>query len=181
MTEKKFETLDVLLRAKAFTELSDREKALVEGVLGEKAYSRYRELLLSTRAADVMPVRKEVRQALTEQYKAKNHSWLHAFAKAKVPVYAHVMVLAVLVPCLWFLMPPREVVVEKTHMVQAPPQVDTLLVHLPPDTVYIDKLVQVKVPVYITRAPAPTPEDPQASGSTLADQRDLRALLVSGR
>lgn len=183
MENKEFDKLDALLRQKEYADLSLEEKLFVEEQIGgECAYLDLFTLINQAKATNTRPISLSTKRSLTNRFKQKNRPDTTSWINLKLPVYANLPVAALLVVVIWVLLPAKEVEIDKIVTVQLPPKVDTLLVKLPSDTIYIEKKVRVEVPVYITKIEKKkSVEQSKISGSTLAEQQGLRELLVSGR
>lgn len=179
MKTEKFDALDRLLLTKAFRDLTGKEKAdCKDAGIDEHAYQAMRTLILEAGNMRERPVQATVRKDLTGRFRAKNQTWTNVVLSAKIPAYLNVAALAVLAIVLWYLLPAKEIIIEKPTIVELPGRTDTLFLATSPDTVFIEKLVKVEIPVVTVNPPESTPEK-SLKGSTLADQKELRKLLVS--
>lgn len=181
MKNREFDKLDALLRQKSYNGLTLEEKQFVEEHIGgEKAYDELFSMIDFAKNSKKVPISSDVKRSLTNKFKSKQQSSI-SWLNFKLPVYANMPIVALLVIIVWVFLPAKEVEVEKIVTVQLPPKVDTLIVQSPPDTVYFEKKITIEVPVYITKKEEPLTTAPKITGQTLAEQQGLTDLLVSGR
>ncbi|MEQ8469901.1 MAG: hypothetical protein RIC35_01880 [Marinoscillum sp.] len=176
--EHDIDMIDQLIRTTPYNKLSKEELEIVSAHIGsEQEYTGLRTLLLAASSTRTLEVSSRVRSDLTERMKAKNQHWMVSLWAYKTPAYLNLAVVLALVVLTWLLLPAREVVIQKPIVVELPGKTDTLVVVSPADTIYIDKIIEIKVPVF---ASFDSKKDPQPStkGSTLADQKELRELLA---
>ena len=179
MKTSEIDKLDDLLITKAFGELTPAEQEQFSHAgINEESYRFLRKLALESRDSTPMPVSPDVRRKLIHRFEVKNRHWALSILTAKVPAYLHIAALCMLATGLWYILPEKEVIIEKPIVVELPGRTDTLLLPAEPDTVYIEKYVRVKVPVYITAETPPKEAEP-LKGTTLADQKEFSKLLVS--
>ena len=96
-----------------------------------------------------------------------------------MPAYASAAIAVLLMTVIYLMLPTKEIVVEKTVEIPATPITDTVFVQGKTDTIFVER--KVEVPVYITvNEPKSEQEEVNSSftGKTLADQQDIRSLLV---
>ncbi|MBT31757.1 MAG: hypothetical protein CMO01_19030 [Thalassobius sp.] len=180
MGNKSIELIDQLLKTRDFNELNEFEKLLVEEHLGgERIYQKYRSLVLASSTEYEMPVSSSVKQSLMAKM-TKQHQpvWVKAF-NYRLPAYASAAIAVLLMTVIYLMLPTKEIVVEKTVEIPATPITDTVFVQGKTDTIFVER--KVEVPVYITvNEPKSEQEEVNSSftGKTLADQQDIRSLLV---
>lgn len=182
MENREFNKLDELLRQKSYQELTSDELQFVEEQIGgEQAYNELKFLVVKAQQTGSKPISPRIKSDLLHRIKAKNQRSSFFWLSYKTPVYANVLLVVVAILFVWYLKPAKEVIVEKAVTVQLPPIIDTLLIQLPPDTIFIEKQIRVEVPVYITATEEAPAEDSIIKGISLGDQQALKELLVSVR
>jgi len=184
MENREFDKLDRLIREKSYDSLTSEERIFVDGQIdGEKAYNDLWSLILQTQQTDSIPVTPSVKIDLVNQFKNKYQRTPLFWLNYKMPAYANVLLIAIAVLAVWYLKPAEQVVVDRLVTIQIPGKIDTLMIQLPADTVFIEKRIRVEVPVYVTKIEVPEPAQLHASikGNSLSNQQGLRDLLVTGR
>ena len=172
--------LDDLLRSKSYQELTEEQKFWIDNELGgEEAYSRLRGIVTSSASELHMEVDSSVKQSLMRQIKMKNQSHIGRIFNFKVPAY---LTLIVVLFSLAFVLlaEPETKVVEKIVEIPSQPVIDTLYIETRADTVYIERTKEV--PVYLTLETEKEQNIenpiPPLAGKSLADQEEIRKLLV---
>lgn len=182
MKKDSFQELDDLLVNKAFDELSSSEKEWVLEHLDANQYEKLRALVTASKQDQILKTSPKTKDALMAQMKAKRKPAAAGIFSFQVPAYAASLVLALVVAVLLIFRPVKEVPVEKIVTVASEPLIDTVFVNQI-DTIYIDK--RVEVPVYITKLVEPIKEEKEIqetlSNKSLADQEDIRSLLVQSK
>ena len=183
MKNEEFDKLEVLLRQKYFADLSPDEKLFVEEQIGgERAYLDLFTMINQAKATKTRSVSSSTKRKLTSKFKQKHQSFADSWINFKLPVYVNLPVAVLIVVIIWVSLPAKVVQIDKIVTVQLPSKADTILVYSPSDTIYIEKKIHIKVPVYITKNEEKQPkEQPKILGSTLAEQQGLTDLLVSGK
>lgn len=178
MEKTEFDKLDKLLQNKPFDELSVEEKFWVlEHLTDENTYSDIRKTIGALKMEKSMPVKKTTKSALMHAFKLKHAKQHPAWVEYKIPAYVSFLVICILSFAIWRLIPAKEIVNENPVTVQLPSRVDTLLVYVPADTVFIEKRIHVKVPVYVTRKDE-LPQEVSLKGANMAEQQELNDLFV---
>lgn len=183
MEDKRTEKLDLLLKTKSYHQLDDDDKVIVKELLGDRDdYERFRSLILPIVMEQRMTVDKGVKQALIHKMKSKNKKQGWGFFNYKIPAYMAVLLLFLFTMAVYTFAPTKEVFVEKIVTIPSVPVVDTVLVESQPDTVFVEKIVRVKVPIYLVAEKEkpevkPRTKETNLSGKSLADQKELRSLL----
>lgn len=177
MEQNEFEKLEALLKDKQYDALDDADKSWVTANIGDqKSYTHLYELVHRLESEPSLAPNKRVKADLMAAYTSNHQTMLGKLLSYRMPAVAGLCVLLCMGVGIWYLAPAREVVVEKMVPIEKV-TVDTLLVELPKDTVYILKTVRVEVPVYV---PEPKKDIIIVKGSTLSEQKDLQGLLVRG-
>ncbi|SNT31141.1 hypothetical protein SAMN05421640_3353 [Ekhidna lutea] len=177
---KNFEKLDKLLRSTPFESLSNEDREWVEHEISEEEYKGMFRAIHQLRAEKEMQPSGRTKAQLISLIKGKQQSNRNSWIYTKTPLYANFIILLVVIPLIWVLLPQKEVIVEKPVAVNVPVY-DTVLVHLPPDTVLVEKTVRVEVPIYLTRNSEPKSVDSGVlKKESFAEQKALHDLLVSG-
>lgn len=180
-----FDRLEKLLKTGDFQTLDSQDKLWVEKNLsGEEAFSKLQRIVSETKMEREKSVHPGVKADLMNKFHQKHQpQWKLAF-QWSVPAYAAGLFLIVCTTLIYFLVPTKERVVEK--LVLQDPVIDTVFVASKPDTVFIEQTVEV--PVYVTVYKEVEPENlptlagvRKPKGKSLADQSDIKDILVSGR
>ncbi|MEO1053714.1 MAG: hypothetical protein AAFX87_23965 [Bacteroidota bacterium] len=186
MDKEAFKGLEYLIRNKTYDALEDAERAWVNDQIGgEAAYMRLYDLVRTAQSEREMPLKTSSKRRLMAQFKAKHKSTGVAFINYRIPAYA-VIAPVILLLVIWFLIPAKQVLIEKPVFVErevylpSPVQIDTVEIELPPDTVFLERVV--KIPVYLSTAK----EEPKKrkrifKGRSLAEQNDVVDLVKRGR
>lgn len=184
MESKDYYQLDELLKQKSYQQLTADEVQFVSEQIGEeKPYNDLKEMVMTARQSQSIPVASSVKHGLVQRLKGKHQRTPLFLLSYKIPAYTNVLLIVVAVIAVWYLKPTEQVIVERPVTVQLPGKTDTLMIQSPADTIYIEKRIRVEVPVYITKTVEPTKEElPQViQGNAMGDQQGLRDLLVSGK
>ncbi len=181
MEKKAYDRLEALLKAKPFQELDEKDKAWVRKEIGgELAYDQLQEIVLGLSKEKHMKTSADVKKELVKRFKHKHQTVWGQILSYRVPAVAGTFIWILLALVLFYLLPAKQQVVEK-HIAVETTRVDTLLVQLPADTVFIHRTVRVEVPV---EAPKPREEKESKTiivkGNALSEQKGLQRLLVSG-
>lgn len=174
--------IDVLLKTKSYTELSEQEQLWVnENLGGETAYQNLASAIQRASQEQKMSVKSSTKKALMQQMKASKEPFWSKIIHYKVPAYASALMLVLAVGLTFFLTSQKEVIVEKRIALSAKTIVDTVKIAQPNDTIFVEKIKEV--PVYITEQktisnPTQTPAKNNLSEKSLADQKELKNLLV---
>ena len=174
--------IDHLIQTKHYEELSQEDKLLIEEHLGgKKSFEQYRILFKETYATQERPVSRSVANNLSTRFKQKNRPVWYSLFNYRIPAYASIMLIALIMTASWWWTTSHPNMIEVTKEVYLPGKTDTLLVQLPPDTIVIEKVIQKTIPVYITSNVPSEKTQESTEGSSLAEQQDLTEFLVSGR
>lgn len=186
MEDKRTERLDILLRTKSYDDLNDDDKVIVSELLGtRKEYEKVSSTIRSISKEAYVPVDKEVKQALIDKMKSKNKPYAWGVLNYKVPAYLAIMAFLLFSMAIYMYSPEQQIYIERVVKIPSPTVIDTVLIMSQPDTVFIEKIVKVNVPVYLTsekKEPVIQTENSPIKqvnlrGKSLADQKELRSLL----
>ena len=183
MKDNTYEIIDDLLRSKRYDELEDSEITLVNENLGGKAeYDKLSSIVRAVGSQSDLRVSTDIKTDLIRKIKQRNRPFWMLWLSYKMPSYASVLLVLIVFVATYYLRPVKEVPVEKIVNVPSVPVVDTLVIELPPDTVFIEKII--RTPIYLTKQEEkeeekPTPQpNVTVKGKSLADQGELRSLLI---
>lgn len=96
----------------------------------------------------------------------------------KIPAQLSFIFALGLACLIWWAAPSKELIIEKPVTIQLPGCVDTLIVRPAPDTIFINKVLRVEVPVYVTKK-EDTIREAESQGSSMAELQELDDFLVS--
>ncbi len=183
MENEQYDIIEQLINTKNYDQLTTSEKDLIDQELGgQTGFEEMQTLRHDALNSKEINVSKQIKKDLIYQMKQARPGFWHKVINYRVPAYQTAAIMVFVLVLFWLVRPEKETIVEK--MVQLPPVTDTLLVELPGDTVFLEKLVEVKVPIYITQQTEliekPEKDDP-IKGSSMAEQEVLQDLLVSTR
>ena len=171
--------LDELLIHKSFENLNEEERQFVLENLDRQQYDRLRALIVGVNADKEIKTKPSTKDQLMLQMKAKRKPIYLAILQFKVSAFAAVCLLFIMAISVYFFQPVQTVEVQKIVTIPAAPKINTVVVNQI-DTIYIEK--QVEVPVYITKYIPTNPKQKESpenlSNKSLADQADIRSLLV---
>jgi len=183
MERKLTENIDELLKNKSFQELDAQDRLLVsQHIGGETEYEHLRAIVLAASREKEIVVAKDIKESLVNKMKAQHRpAWL-SLLSYQIPAYATIITILLFAFAFYFLGPKREVQVIKTITKTSDPIIDTVLLSSVPDTVFIERRIEIKVPVYLTVNEENKPEVQEEkeivrSGKSLADQVELRSIL----
>ncbi|MEP3387702.1 MAG: hypothetical protein ABJO02_05920 [Reichenbachiella sp.] len=172
------ERLDHLIRSKAYDQLSEsEEKWILEHLPNEIAYTKIRHIVLELSSEPVPKLARSSKADLMRQFKTKHASPTYNWLNYRIPAHLSFLVAIGLAFLIWWISPSREIIIEKPVTVQLPGRIDTLFIHSKPDTVFIDKVRRIEVPIYITKKEEASPEK-DIKGSSMAEQHELDDFLV---
>ncbi|MEL7002787.1 MAG: hypothetical protein AAFN93_08650 [Bacteroidota bacterium] len=183
MEDKLYESVDELLKNKSFHELTTQERLVIdEYVGGEREYNRLKAIIHEIVGKNEMNISIDVKKSLMLKMKAKHRPVWLSLVGYKMPAYAVVLALFLFGLAFYFFGPKKEVEVLKTITKTTEPIIDTVYLTSTPDTIYVERKIEVKVPVYLS---AEVKEDPRLPneqevirpGKSLADQGELRSIL----
>ena len=175
------EAIDAMIRVKKYEELSESQLELLhQNGLDEHAYADFREIVLGAQAVRQVDVSTNQKRQLVKAFKEVNRKNTFGLLERKVSISWQLLTVFMAFLIGYYLMPDK--LVEKERLVELPPTivVDTLLVQLPADTVYIEKFRIKEVPVYITKVEEKLAPEVIITGTTLANQHKLKELLIEG-
>lgn len=181
---EEFDKIERLLQSGNFNSLSPEDQYWVKDNLGSpEAFDQLRETTIIARQEKAVPVRSKVKQDLMRQYKTKHQPAWKQVLQWQMPAYAAMLMLVFVTTTIITFMPEKERLVE-TFIVQEP-IVDTVYVASQPDTIFIERTIER--PVYV-KVVEEEPEEAtvlaverKSKGKSLADQSDIKDILVSGR
>lgn len=178
-----FEKIEQLLNKGSFESLSEEDQYWVkENLGGAEAYDHLRESTIIARQEKAIPVSSGVKKDLMKQFKEKHQPGWKLVLQWKIPAYAALILLIAVSSSLITFLPEKERLVEK--YVWQDPVVDTVFVASEPDTVFIERTIErpVYVKVYETSEETPVVAvERKSKGKSLADQSEIKDILVSGR
>ncbi len=178
-----FEKIEKILKRGPFDTLSEEDQYWVkENLGGAEAFDHLRESTIIAHREKDLPVSSGVKRDLMKQFKEKHQPRWKLVLQWKVPAYAVMILLMAVTGSLISFMPEKERVVEK--YVRQDPVIDTVYVASQPDTVFIERTVErpVYVKVYETTEETPVVAvERKSKGKSLADQSEIKDILVSGR
>ena len=182
---EEFDRLERLLESGEFASLSIEDQHWVNENLGdEAAYNKLTKVVgIANRDMRVL-VSPKVRRDLMKQFRQKHQpNWVLA-VQWKIPAYVAVMAILTFSFLITWLIPAQERIVER--LVSQEMIVDTIYVASKPDTVFIKQTIEK--PIYITVYKERESEKSQVAaivrepkGKSLADQSEIKDILVSGR
>ncbi len=184
MEKELYSRLEIVLRSGEFQDLSETDKKLVQEELGgEKGFTDLRKLILQVKDEEVPKVKAVVKEDLMKSFSEKN-SKPSGILSYRTPMVANLAAMLVMGLVLWYFLPRQ--VVEKTvvQTIEGPSVVDTVFIESPPDTLYLEKRVFVKEPVYITKVVEKERKQKEIrslEGLPLEEQSDLRDLILKGK
>ncbi len=175
--------LDNILKTKSYNELTEDELRIIkEEFGGERGFVQFKNLVMAASANDLSPNR-NVKQKLDEAVELMYPSLWQRLVNVQVPAYAAVPAMILLMLFAYWIKQPETQIIEKQQIVQADPIIDTVFVETEADTVFIENIRRVEVPVYITlneeKVKPKKEEDEVFEGSNLTQQSDLMDLLTS--
>ncbi|MDW3191690.1 MAG: hypothetical protein R8G66_04975 [Cytophagales bacterium] len=180
---EEFDKIERLLQAGDFDTLSAEDQFWIKDHLGSpETFDQLREATIIARTEKELPVRSKVKQDLMRQFKEKHQPGWKLVLQWKVPAYAAVLMLMLVATTLITFMPEKERIVE-TFIAQEP-VIDTVYVVSQPDTVFIERIVEQPVYVKVVEEAEEAPVlavERKSKGKSLADQSDIKDILVSGR
>ena len=180
---EEFDKIDRLLKAGDFESLNEEDQYWVRDNLGSaEAFNELRETTMIARNEREMPVRSKVKKDLMRQFQEKHRPGWKLALQWKVPAYAVAIMLMIVSAAIVTFMPEKERLVE-TYNAQEP-IIDTVYIASQPDTVFIERTIErpVYVKVVAEAEEAPVLEvERKSRGKSLADQSDIKDILVSGR
>lgn len=181
MKNEEFNRLDKLVKSKAYTDLNAEDREWINEEVGADAYKELSILASSISGEKEKTIRKQVKSDLIKTMKRKHRGVLATTLGYRTPMYANVMALLLLVTVAWFVLPAKEVIIEKLITINVP-VVDTVTIQLPSDTVFIERKVRVEVPIYLTKTAEPSEAiEKRVKDKPFAEDKALQDLLVSGQ
>ncbi|WP_422359571.1 hypothetical protein [Reichenbachiella sp.] len=179
MAMNDLEKFDHLIRTKTYDQLSEAEKQWVLNQLPDReSYAKIRNIILKLRIETTPKLAPSTKSDLMHQFKSKHNSAAYKWLNYKIPAHLSFLCAIGFALLVWWMSPSKEVIVEKAVTVQLPGRVDTLVIQSKPDTVFINKVHRIEVPVYITKKEESSPEM-DIQGSSMAEQHELDDFLVS--
>ncbi|MEQ8358484.1 MAG: hypothetical protein RH860_03285 [Cytophagales bacterium] len=173
--------IDELIKSKNYDDLNAEERKIVEKEFGgEKAYNSYRKLVVLASENKFAPG-KEVKSKLDKSLRLANPSWWQIAVDYKLPANAAVPAMIVLLCLSFWINKTETIIIEKPKIVQTEPIIDTVFIDkLVTDTLIIENIRRIEVPVYISVNKEPVIEKVEAlKGSNLTEQRALLDILTS--
>ncbi|QNL21472.1 hypothetical protein HZR84_05840 [Hyphobacterium sp. CCMP332] len=173
--------LDQLIKTKSYDQLNEEELNLVKEEFGSKnAYESYRKMVVMASENKFSPGR-EVKRKLDKSLRLANPSWWQMALDYKLPAYAAVPLMLVLLLIGFWINKPETIIVEKPKIVQTEPKIDTVFVDkIIRDTLFIENIRRIEVPVYISvNNEAVVKKEEILQGSNLSEQRELLDILSS--
>lgn len=181
--KKEFEKVERLLQTGDFDTQSAEDQDWIENNLGSaSAFDELRNATLIARNEKEVPVKTNVKKDLMNQFKEKYQPGWKLALQWKIPAYAAMLVLIAVTSAIVIFMPEKERLVEK--YVFQDPLIDTVYVASQPDTIFIERTIErpVYVKVYEESEEAPVlAAERKSRGKSLADQSEIKDILVSGR
>ncbi|WP_421871828.1 hypothetical protein [Marinoscillum sp.] len=176
--ENNLEYIDHLIRTKAYEELNEEELKLIQQHMGSKESFEHFKGLVGAVSSSAYHPSKQVKAKLMTNFKRRHQSWFDLAISYQTPAYLNLSLILLAALIFWIFIPPKEVMVKDPIVVELPGKTDTLIVEKPADTVFIERVVRVKVPVLMA---SEKPEQPKpVNGSrTMADQQELWELVGS--
>lgn len=174
---KEFEKIELLLKTKAYQELNASERALVDQELTQETYEELHTSMAQLQG-EQLKVGKDVKYALMQEFKQKQKTSF-SFFQFKMPAYTHAVPLLVIVYLLFFV-PREEMLVTQDRIVEVMVRDTVQVTQI--DTLWIETVVKVPTPVYVTQdlQPDKKEEIQQVSNRSLSDQKDVLDLVVRG-
>lgn len=179
MKDERWVRLNEILKIENIDSLISDDRAFVEREIGMDAFRRIHNLKHELVAEQHRPVKPALKKKLVAQMRGKYVPFWYSVFNRRTPIWSHVVQALLLVPFVWLVLPEKEVLVEN-KVVEVVNKVDTIEIQLPSDTVYIENLVRVEVPVYLTRNESLV-ENPTIKEVSIADKKSLQNLIVSGK
>jgi hypothetical protein len=184
MEKDMHDKIDQLIRRKDYSDLNPEERELIDENFGtESMYSRFRQAILQAQDSKANSISPKVKNVLISRMKKKRSFAIMDILEWKIPAYANLAALALIITFIWLFRPVEKVMVEKIKTVEIPAIPDTVYLASAPDTILQERIIEVKVPVYLT-----VKEDDNESveeekyapqSSSLSEHRQLRSLIVS--
>ncbi|TRX59028.1 hypothetical protein FNH22_10890 [Fulvivirga sp. M361] len=180
MENKHSEKLDHLLTTKRYDELTAEEREWVEAELGgEEVFHPLSHIVKTAAREEKMAVSAHVRQSLVTRMKSKHKPLWVRVLNYKMPAYIGVLLLIMGIFVVFFAVPERQVIVQKTVTIAAEPVVDTVFIVQRADTVFLERIVEVPVYLSVHQENKKPQEKPvELSGQSLADHEEWTDLLV---
>lgn len=180
---EEFDKIEYLLQQGNFESLSAADRNWVEQNLGSaEAFDQLREATIIAHQERITPVRSTVKKDLLKQFKEKHQPGWELALQWKIPAYAVMLILMAVSSALIAFMPEKERLVEK--YVLQDPIVDTIWVASQPDTAFIERTIERPVYVQVYEGVKEEPvlvAERISKGKSLADQSEIKDILVSGR
>ncbi len=176
MEDRQLDRIEELLMTKDYADLTSEEKLLVQDEIGgEEVYRLYR---LST--AERFTTKRATKKKLMSAMRARHQSWVFRIINAKVPAYAALTMLTLLLVGVLFFQPVEQVLVETPVYVKGETIRDTVFVQQI-DTFYVDRPIYRTV--YVEAEVQESTEDvdplkPTRKSKSLAQQSGIRDILV---
>lgn len=181
--KNEFEKVERLLKTGDFDTQSAEDQDWIKNNLGgASAFDELREVTLIARSEKEVPVKTNVKKNLMSQFKEKHQPGWKIALQWKIPAYTAILVLMAVTSTIIIFMPEKEHLVEK--YVFQDPLIDTVYVASQPDTIIIERTIErpVYVKVYEKSEEAPVlVAERKPKGKSLADQSEIKDILVSGR
>ncbi|MEO9484537.1 MAG: hypothetical protein ABJG47_13860 [Ekhidna sp.] len=176
---KEFERIESLLKTKAYEELTASERILVDQELTQEIYEELR-VSITLLKGERLQTGKDVKHSLMAEFKAKEAKSTFAFFRYKLPAYTHLVPLSLIVYLIFFL-PSEERVVTQDRIVEVMVR-DTVTV-TQVDTLWVEKVLRVSVPVYVTQASQAekTEEIQPVTNRSLSEQKEVMDLVIRGK
>lgn len=178
-----FEKIEALLQSGDFRTLGTEDQHWIkENFGGADAFDHLRQTVLMAQKEKTKPVRAHVKSDLMKQFKSKHQPAWKLLLQWKIPMHLAFLMMFVFSAILMVMLPVQERVVEK--YVQQDPIIDTVFIASEPDTVFIERTIER--PVYV-KMYQEVEEEPvlvaerRTKGKSLADQSEIKDILVSGR
>lgn len=179
---KDINKIDNLLKTKSYDQLNEEDLKLVkEEFASRESYEAYRQMVVLATENDYAPGR-DVKRKLDESLRLVNPVWWQLILQAKVPAYAAVPAMVLLLVMGYILKSPEQIIIEKPQIVEAEPIIDTVFVeNTVTDTLIIEKVRRVEVPVYISLNQKSGKEEMEEGleGTSIKEQKVLFDLLTS--
>lgn len=180
---KEFEKIEQLLNKGNFNALTEEDQYWIkENFGGAEAFDHLRDSIMIARKEKLMPVRSDVKKDLMKQFQKKHQPRWKLALQWKMPAYAVAILLVLVTGSLLAFMPEKERLVEK--YVLQDPVIDTVYLVSKPDTIFIERTIEQPVYVKVFETTDETPvvaEERKLRGKSLAEQSEIKDILVSGR
>ena len=186
MIMEDFDRLEQLLQEGNFDALEEKDQLWIEQRLGgAESFSTLRETVGMAKKGRELPVKLRRKSDLIKHFRQQHQPKWKLALQWKVPAHAAALAIIVMAALVYLLIPAKERVVEK--VVWQDPVVDTVFVSSKPDTVIIERTIEK--PIYLTVYKTIPQENSnlklaverKPKGKSLADQADIKDILVSGR